>query len=80
MAPPEVRLIGITGLPEVHSGDDLPAMLIEAAARQGTPLEDGDILVVTQKVVSKAEGRLLKLAEIDASPFAQSFAVLITRR
>ncbi len=74
MAPPEVRLIGITGLPEVHSGDDLPAMLIEAAARQGTPLEDGDILVVTQKVVSKAEGRLLKLAEIDASPFAQSFA------
>ena len=74
VAPPEVRLIGITGLPEVHSGDDLPAMLIEAAARQGTPLEDGDVLVVTQKVVSKAEGRVLKLAEIDASPFAQSFA------
>ena len=74
VAPPEVRLIGITGLPEVHSGDDLPAMLIEAAAGQGTPLEDGDVLVVTQKVVSKAEGRVLKLAEIDASPFAQSFA------
>jgi len=71
---PEVRVIGITGVPEVRPGDDLARLLVEACRRQGTPLQDGDVLVVTQKVVSKAEGRLLLLAEVEPSPFARAIA------
>ncbi len=70
MAAPEVRVIGLTGLPEVRAGDDL-AGLIVAAARQETGLEMGDVVVVTQKIVSKAEGRVVSLAEVTPSPEAE---------
>ena len=52
--PPEVRVIGIGGMPEIQPNDDLGGMLVDACQAQGTPLETGDVLVVTQKVVSKA--------------------------
>lgn len=68
--PPVVTLIGIEGLPEVRPGDDLARLIVEAAGRQGTPLASDDLLVVTQKVVSKAEGRLVRLAEVEPSPRA----------
>ena len=55
--PPELRIIGILGMPEVKPGDDLAELLMDAAHRQDTPIEAGDVLVVTQKVVSKAEDR-----------------------
>lgn len=55
----EVRLIGIEGLPEVSPGDDLAGFIVSAVRDQEIVLEDGDILVVTSKVVSKAEGRVL---------------------
>lgn len=71
---PEVRIIGVTGLPEVRPGDDLAALIAEACHRQGTPLLEGDVVVVTQKVVSKAEGRLLPLASVEPSPFARALA------
>jgi coenzyme F420-0:L-glutamate ligase / coenzyme F420-1:gamma-L-glutamate ligase len=53
----EIRLIPLTGLPEVAPGDDLPALLASAAEGAGG-LEEGDVIVVAQKVVSKAEGRI----------------------
>jgi coenzyme F420-0:L-glutamate ligase/coenzyme F420-1:gamma-L-glutamate ligase len=53
----EVRIIPLTGIPEVAPGDDLAALLGDALERAGE-LEDGDVLVVSQKVVSKAEGRV----------------------
>ncbi len=68
--PPQVTLIGIESLPEVRPGDDLARLIVEAAERQVTPLASGDLLVVTQKVVSKAEGRLVRLAEVSPSPRA----------
>ena len=68
--PPEIRAIGIEGLPEVQAGDDLAAQIMDAAAAQGTAIEDGDVLVVTQKVVSKAEGRVMTIDEVEASPLA----------
>ena len=71
---PEMRIIGITGLPEIQPGDDLPGQLVDAARNQGTPIESGDILVVTQKIVSKAEGRLVPLAGVEPSAFAVSIA------
>lgn len=57
----EVRIVAVTGVPEVAAGDDLAAMLVDATA--ALPLEDGDVLVVTQKVVSKAEGRVVPQAQ-----------------
>ena len=68
--PPEVRVIGVQGMPEITPGDDLASQLVDAAQRQGTPIEAGDVLVVTQKVVSKAEGRVISFAGIEPSPLA----------
>lgn len=58
-------------MPEVVPGDDLPAALLRAA---GDDLRAGDVLVVTHKVISKAEGRLVNLATVEPSPFALDFA------
>ena len=55
----EVRLIGIEGVPEVSPGDDLGVLILSALHDQELALEDGDILVVTSKIVSKAEGRVI---------------------
>ncbi len=54
---PELRARGLPGMPEVVSGDDLAALVAQAVAASDRPLVDGDILVVTSKIVSKAEGR-----------------------
>ena len=70
----EVQVIGIAGMPEVRPGDDLAALILEAARGQGVEIEDGDVLVVTQKIVSKAEGRLVDLREVEPSPQAQEMA------
>ncbi len=55
----------VEGLPAIREGDDLAALIAERAG-----LEDGDVLVVAQKVVSKAEGRVVRLAEVEPSPEA----------
>jgi coenzyme F420-0:L-glutamate ligase/coenzyme F420-1:gamma-L-glutamate ligase len=71
---PSVRQIGLHGVPEVRPGDNLADLVLAAAQTTGCPLEDGDILVVTQKVVSKAEGRLVDLREVEPSDLARRFA------
>ncbi len=68
-----VTLIPIEGMPEVTPGDDVGALIVSAVADQRTPLQDGDVLVVTQKVVSKAEGRIVDLRTITPSPKAADF-------
>ena len=70
----DVRLIGLAGVPEVHPGDDLGVMLGDAIERGVTRLLADDVVVVTHKVVSKAEGRLVRLAEVEPSPFARRLA------
>ncbi len=70
----EVRIIGLAGIPEIHAGDDLPGLIVGAAREHGVAIEDGDVLVVTQKVVSKAEGRIVDLATVTPSEFAESYA------
>ena len=69
-----VELVALDGIPEVSAGDDLAALIAEAAAATGIELADGDVLVVTQKIVSKAEGRLVELASVEPSPFAVDWA------
>ena len=70
--PPQLSVIGIEGMPEARPGDDLAGQIIEAAQAQETPLATGDVLVVTQKIVSKAEGRVISIEGIEASPLAIS--------
>ena len=70
----ETRIIALQGMPEVRPGDDLTALILEAAERQGLAFEQGDVLVVTQKVVSKAEGRIVDLDSVEPSPFARQIA------
>ena len=75
MAPPaEYRVFAIGGMPEVRDGDDLPGLIADALEAQGTPLESGDVLVVTQKIVSKAEGRVVQLDTVAAGDFAKEWA------
>jgi len=71
---PNIRVVGITGLPEVTPGSDLVGLLLEGVRRQDLQLRDRDILVITQKVVSKSEGRLVRLSEVKPSSLAESFA------
>ena len=60
-----VRLAPLPGLPEVRPGDDLAALLAAAGARLDPPLGPADVLVVAHKVVSKAEGRVRALADVE---------------
>jgi coenzyme F420-0:L-glutamate ligase / coenzyme F420-1:gamma-L-glutamate ligase len=69
-----VRLIGLSEAPEVTPGMDLTRVLLDAAATSDLALRDDDILIVTHKVVSKAEGRLVDLREVEVSNLAQRFA------
>jgi coenzyme F420-0:L-glutamate ligase/coenzyme F420-1:gamma-L-glutamate ligase len=68
--PPEIRLFGVEGMPEVKPGDDISAQMMDAADAQGTPIEAGDIVVVTQKVVSKTEGRVISIDDVEPSELA----------
>jgi coenzyme F420-0:L-glutamate ligase/coenzyme F420-1:gamma-L-glutamate ligase len=75
---PEGRLsvIALDGMPEVHPGDDLAALLVIAiqATAGVLPLAEDDVLVVTQKIVSKAEGAVVDLTTITPRPEAVAFA------
>ena len=64
-----MRVFPVTDLPEIREGDDLAAMIVERE-----PLENGDVLVVAQKAVSKAEGRVVRLDDVEASQRALELA------
>ena len=72
--PPSYQVVGVEGLPEVRPGHDLARLVVDAAARQATPIQSADILVVGQKIVSKAEGRIVRLPEVTPSSIATSMA------
>ena len=65
----DVRIAGVVGLPEITAGDDLAQLIADAMT-----LLDGDVVVITSKVVSKAEGAVVDLATVDPSPFAADYA------
>ena len=67
---PEIQVVGIAGIPEVTPGNDLATMVLDAAHGMGLQLEDGDVLVVTQKIVSKAEDRVIQVDEVRPSQIA----------
>jgi len=67
-------IFGLEGIPLVEAGDDLASLIIAAAKSNDVEIEDGDILVVAQKVVSKAEGRIVRLDLIKPSKKAMEIA------
>jgi coenzyme F420-0:L-glutamate ligase/coenzyme F420-1:gamma-L-glutamate ligase len=69
-----IQLTPILGIPEIRPGDDIGAIIVQAAGEMKFELADGDIAVVAQKIVSKAEGRLFDLASITPSEFAREIA------
>jgi coenzyme F420-0:L-glutamate ligase / coenzyme F420-1:gamma-L-glutamate ligase len=69
-----VELIALDGIGEVRPGDELGPMITEAALASDLELTDADVLVVTQKIVSKAEGRLVELPSVTPSDFARQWA------
>jgi coenzyme F420-0:L-glutamate ligase/coenzyme F420-1:gamma-L-glutamate ligase len=66
---PELRILPVEGLPEISAGDDLGALIADRAE-----LETGDVVVISQKAVSKAEGRVVRLADVEASEQARELA------
>lgn len=73
-----LSILPIPGVPLIRPGDDLGSLLSEAIARADLGPMDGDILVLCQKIVSKAEGRVVNLNTVTASPFAQKLAAMTT--
>ena len=71
---PSVSIFPILGVGEITRDTDLAATLNSALVEQGTPLQDGDILVVTQKIVSKAEGCVVQLDSVEPSDLAKEWA------
>ena len=68
------QIIGIEGLPIIKTGDNLAELVCKAAEKQGIPVRDGDILVVTHVIVSRAEGKIVNLDDVVPSEFAKSIA------
>jgi coenzyme F420-0:L-glutamate ligase / coenzyme F420-1:gamma-L-glutamate ligase len=69
-----ISLVPLEGIPEIRPGDDLATMIAAALAAGGIGLTDDDVLVVTQKVVSKAEGRVVDLSTVEPRPEAREWA------
>lgn len=70
----EVRIFPVRGIGEVQPNDDLAALILDALAQQDTPLADDDVVVVTQKIVSKAEGRIINPDTVEPSHMAHMAA------
>jgi coenzyme F420-0:L-glutamate ligase/coenzyme F420-1:gamma-L-glutamate ligase len=71
---PKVEVFPVENLPIVKEGDDLGELICSATKKQGTPIQEGDIIVVTHIVVSRAEGNIINLDDIVPSPTAKAIA------
>lgn len=75
-----MQVWALEGMPEVDTGADLPKMMLDAIDAASDELIDGDILVVTSKIVSKAEGRIVQAADREAAITAETVRVVATRQ
>jgi coenzyme F420-0:L-glutamate ligase/coenzyme F420-1:gamma-L-glutamate ligase len=69
-----VQIIAVKGLPVIKKGDDLAMLISKAAAKQKTPIQDSDIIVVTHVIASRAEGNVINLDDVVPSEFAKTIA------
>jgi len=63
----QLNLFAVPGIPLIHNGDDLCSILLDAMATAGIQLENGDVLIIAQKLISKAEGRSVLLSSVEPS-------------
>ena len=70
----KIEIIGVPNIPEIHQGDDLPRLILAGCESGGIRLAEDDVLIVTQKIVSKAEGRMVDLNDVTPSQFARDYA------
>jgi coenzyme F420-0:L-glutamate ligase/coenzyme F420-1:gamma-L-glutamate ligase len=75
----ELRAVALAGIPQVQAGDDIATLIVDALQHSKLLLQAGDILVIAQKIVSKAEGRLVALAGVAPSPRAQALAAEVDK-
>ncbi|MGH6878347.1 MAG: coenzyme F420-0:L-glutamate ligase [Rhizomicrobium sp.] len=78
-SPHKLELLALEGVPLVSAGDDLAVIVLEALARTGIVLEEHDVLVVAQKIVSKSEGRLVELETVAPSLRAREIARIVNK-
>ncbi len=76
MAAPTVSLVGVPGVPMVQPGDDLPAMVVDVLSKAALEPQASDVVVITSKIVSKAEGRTVDLRTVEPSARARELAEL----
>jgi coenzyme F420-0:L-glutamate ligase/coenzyme F420-1:gamma-L-glutamate ligase len=69
-----VQVLGVKGLPIIKKGDDLAGLILEAAGKQHTPIENGDVIVITHVIASRAEGNTVNLDDVVPSEFADTVA------
>ena len=74
LTPSSIQIVPLAGLPEITPGDNLAQLLVEAVQRQRIVLKSGNVVVVAQKIVSKAEGRVVRLDSIQPSEQAERWA------
>jgi len=70
-----ISIVSLESFPLVEAGDNLARMIVETAKREDISLSDGDIIAIAQKVVSKAEGRIVRLRDVDPSEKAKEIAL-----
>jgi coenzyme F420-0:L-glutamate ligase / coenzyme F420-1:gamma-L-glutamate ligase len=77
--PAQLTITGLAGVPMVEPGADLAAITLAAYAASGLAPEDGDVLVIAQKIVSKSEGRTVEVAQVEPSPQAVALAAEVEK-
>lgn len=76
---PTITVWALRGIPEVRPGDDLVTLIGDAIRQADTPLQDGDVLVITSKIVSKSEGRIVAAADREEAITAETVRIVATR-
>lgn len=74
MTATRLEMTALAGVPLVQAGDRIADLILQAAARTGATLKDRDVVVVAQKIISKAEGRMVELAHVTPGPTAREWA------
>src|SRR5689334_24173816 len=75
----ELSIAALAGIPLVKQGDDIAGLIIGGLAASGLSLQGGDVLVIAQKIVSKAEGRIVDLRAVTPSPCAEQLAAEVDK-
>src|SRR4030066_2591748 len=70
-----IKIIAVENLPKITEGDDIAKLIVAFAEKQNTPIEEKDVIVITHKIVSKAEGSVVDLDDVSPSERAKELAV-----